>query len=85
MVLNVFPLSWMTSPLTFSRKNAFGCFLFSMSATSKKSVPLVSANPKRFPANEKAWQGKPAHKMSKLSGMNFFVDSSVMSPKGTSP
>src|SRR5690606_21084027 len=56
-----------------------------ISATSKNNVPLVSSNPPRFPAIENAWQGKPAHKTSKLSGISCFVSSFVISPHALYP
>ena len=85
MVSKVFPLSWIFSPLTFSRKKAFGRFLLMISATSKNKVPLVSSKPLRLPAKENAWQGNPAHRTSKSSGMYDLVSSLVISPNGTSP
>ena len=85
MVWIVLPLSWISKPFTFSKKNAFGRLRRRISATSKNNVPRVSSNPNLLPAKENAWQGKPAQSTSKLSGINAFVDSLVISPKGTSP
>jgi len=78
MVLKVFPLSWLSNPLTFSKTNNRGCFARSIRASSKKSVPLVSSKPLRFQAIEKAWQGNPQTRQSK-SG-RVAVSIFVMSP-----
>lgn len=78
----VFPLSCVRSPGTFSSKNPLGFLANKNRMISKNKVPLVSSNPRRFPALEKGWQGKPANKISKLG--TAFVSICVTSPCGVS-
>ncbi|CYV80080.1 Uncharacterised protein [Streptococcus suis] len=59
MVSNVFPLSWLSNPVTFSRNRYLGLRIDANLAISKNKVPLVSSNPARFPAMLKAWHGNP--------------------------
>ena len=59
MTSKVFPLSWLRSPLTFSRNRYLGLRIDANLAISKKRVPLVSSNPRLAPAIEKAWHGNP--------------------------
>src|SRR5262245_49494712 len=47
-------------------------------ARSKKSAPRASANPRRFPATEKAWHGNPATRSSKFGSERASI--CVMSP-----
>ena len=83
MAANVRPPSWLSSPGTFSRSRYAGLFAAVSRAISKNSVPLGSANPPRFPAVEKGWQGNPPHSRSK-SGMSlgsaFWISSQNHSP-----
>ena len=65
IVAKVLPPSWLSKPLTFSRIKYLGFLSCKILATSKKSVPLVSSNPRLFPAIEKDWQGNPPQKISK--------------------
>ena len=70
IVLKVRPESWLSNPLTFSRIKYLGFLSDKIRATSIKSVPRVSSNPRLFPAIEKDWQGNPAQRISK-SGSVF--------------
>ncbi|GAA7322698.1 hypothetical protein HpM116_10660 [Helicobacter pylori] len=78
----VFPLSCVRSPGTFSSKNLLGFLANKKRMISKNKVPLVSSSPRRFPALEKGWQGKPANNTSKL-GISFVLIC-VISPCGVS-
>lgn len=45
--------------MTFSRNNILGLRIDANLAISKNRVPLVSSNPRLFPAIEKVWHGNP--------------------------
>ena len=64
-------------PDTFSRRKYAGRLSATSLATSKKRVPLASANPSLRPAIENAWQGNPAHKRSKsgIRSVSIFLAS----------
>ena len=64
-------------PGTFSRRKYAGRLSATSLATSKKRVPLASANPSLRPAIENAWQGNPAHKRSKsgIRSVSIFLAS----------
>nr|DAS12698.1 MAG TPA: Site specific DNA methylase [Caudoviricetes sp.] len=68
-------MSWLRSPLTFSRNRYLGLSIEANLAISKKRVPLVSSNPLRCPAMLKAWHGKPPQIASTCP--MFLISSSV--------
>lgn len=82
IVLKVAPLSWLRSPLTFSRTNNLGCLACNILAISKNIVPLVSSKPPRFPAMLKDWQGNPPTSNS-WSGISSVETSTIDLPSSS--
>ena len=75
IVSKVYPLSWLISPLTFSRNRYLGLRTEANLAISKKRVPFVSSKPRLVPATLKGWHGNPAQITSTcpIALISFFV------------